>query len=148
MNPELRFKCRVLLLCIWPYSWLSAMISCFLSTMPQASCLRLIYLQLKWASSKIGVAQPLRGKTPKLKVLKPKINTLGPKSFFLLALASSVARKATEPQTAGRGVNCSLCMHLQAKAAVKVKIQFPNRETDDAKGCLWLLSWFWLGVCS
>ena len=89
-----------------------------------------------------------KGKNPKLKVLSPRINILGLKNLCLPALALSAARKATEPQTAGRKVNCSLCLHLQAKTAPKMRSQFPNRETDYAKGCLWLLSRFWVGMCS
>ena len=42
MNPELGFKCRALLLWIWPYNWPSTTIPHFYSTMLQASCLRLI----------------------------------------------------------------------------------------------------------
>ena len=89
-----------------------------------------------------------RGKTPKLKVLNPRKKNLSLRNFFLLAIALSVARKATEPQTAGEKVNYSLCFHLQAKTALKMKSKLPNRETDHAKGCLGLLSRFWVGVCS
>ena len=74
-----------------------------------------------------------RGKTPKLKALNPRINILGPKNLCLLALALSVARKVTELQTAGKKVNCSLCLCLQAKTALKMKNQFPNRETELCK---------------
>ena len=44
-----------------------------------------------------------------------------------------MARKATELQIAGKRVNCSLCLCLQAKATKKMKNQFLNRETDFEK---------------
>ena len=81
-----------------------------------------------------------RGKTPKLKVLSPRINILGLKNLHFLALALSEAKKTTELQTAGRKVNCSLCLCLQAKTALKIRSQFPSREIGYTKGCLWLLS--------
>ena len=83
-----------------------------------------------------------RGKTPTLKVLSPRINILGLKNLHLPILALSAARKATELQTADRKVSCSLCLHLQAKTAPKMRSQFPNWEIDYAKGYLWLLSRF------
>ena len=94
------------------------------------------------------VAQLQRGKTPKLKVLWPRINILGLKNLNLPAIVLSAARKATEPQTAGIRVICSLCLCFQAKTTQKKKNQFPNRETDFAKECLWLLIWFQFGVHS
>ena len=116
--------------------------------MLQASCLRLTCLQQKWASHKMGAARPPRGKTPKIKVLKPKISILGPKNVLLPAFALFAARKVTKLQTAGKKVNCSLCLRLQAKTAQKMENQFSNREIDYAKGYLWSLSWFWSGVNS
>ena len=112
------------------------------------SHLRLIRPQLKWASRKMGAAWLQRGKTPKSKVLRPRINILGLKNSSFLEIAMVVARKATEPQTAGKGVNCSLCLHLQAKTALEMTNQFPNKEIDFAKEYLWRLNWFWLGVRS
>ena len=113
-----------------------------------AACLGQIRLQVKWASHKSRIACLKRGKTPKLKVLWPRINILSLKNLSLQVIVLSVARKATEPRTIGNKVNCSLCLHLQANTEQKKKIQFPNRETDFVKGCLWLLIWFWLGVRS
>ena len=124
------------------------MISHFCSTVLQASQSRLIHLQLKWASYKARVVWIQRGNTPKIKVFQPIISFLGLKSLNLPAIVLSVARKATELQTASNGVTCSLCLHLQAKIAQKMKKQFPNRETDFAKECLWLLIWFWFGMQS
>ena len=112
------------------------MISRSHSTVLQASYLRLIHLQLKQAIHKMGVAWLPRGKTPKIKVLQTRVNILGPKYLLLPALVLSAARKATEPQTASKGVNCSLCLHLQAKTVQKMKNKFPNMETDSEKGCL------------
>ena len=83
-----------------------------------------------------------RGKNPKIKILYPRINILGLKNLCLASLALFVARKAIELQTAGIKVNCSLHLRLQAKTALKMRSQFPNRETDYAKGCLWLLTRF------
>ena len=60
---------------------------------------------------------------------------MGPKSLHSLAIAISAAKKATEPQTAGKRVNFSLYLYLQAETALKIKNQFPNRETDFAKEC-------------
>ena len=142
MNPQLEFKCRVFQHWIWPCNWPSTTISHFHSTMLQASRCRLKCLQQTRASCQRRVAQRPRGKAPKIKVLHPRINILGLKNLCLPALALSVAKKATEPQTAGRKVNCSLCLHLQAKPAPKMRSQFPNRETDHAKGYLWMLSRF------
>ena len=89
-----------------------------------------------------------REKNPKSKVLYPKINILGLESLCLLELALYAVRKAIEPQTDGRKVNCSLCLRVQAKIAPKMRSQFPKSETDYAKGCLWLLSRFWVGICN
>ena len=133
MNPELGLKCRALLLYIWPCNWLSATISHFHSTVLKASYLGLIRLQLKWASHKMGVAQLPRKKAPKTKVICPRINSLGPKNLNFPAIAMSAGKKATELHTAGKRVNCSLYLHLQAKTALKIKIQFPNRESDCVK---------------
>ena len=83
-----------------------------------------------------------RGKNPKIKVLHPRINILCLKNLLSLVIALSAVRKATELQTAGKNVSYSLCLRLQVKTAQKIKNQFPNRETDHEKGCLWLLSWF------
>ena len=135
MNPGLGFRCRAFQYWIQPCNWPSTTISCSCSTMLWASPFRLthpqlkwaghfrqIYPQLKWPRHNTGAAQPQRGKTPKLKVLQPRINILGLKNLNLLVIVLSVARKATEPQTVGKGVNCSLCLHLQAKTALKIKI--------------------------
>ena len=96
----------------------------------------------------MGAAWPLRGKTLKTKVLRPRTNNVGLKNTSLPAIAMSVARKATKLQTAGKRVNYSLCLHLQAKIALEMTTQFPNRETVFTKECLWMLNWFWLGVYS
>ena len=96
----------------------------------------------------MGAAQPQRGKTPKLKEYPPKKNILDIKNLNLLVIVLPVARKATEPQTVGKRVNCSLCLHLQAKTPLKLKNQFPNRVTDFAKEYLWLLIWFLFGLHS
>ena len=109
------------------------MVSCSNSTVLWASHLRPIHPQLKWANCTTGAAQPLRGKTPKTIVLQPRVNVLGLKNLSLLAIAMSKARKATKPQSAGNGVNYSLCLYLQAKATLEITNQFPNRETDFAK---------------
>ena len=89
-----------------------------------------------------------RGKTPKLKVLSPRINILGLKDLYLLAFALFVGRKFIELQTAGRKVNCSFCLHLNSETAPKMRSQFPNGEIDYEKGSLWLLNRFWVGVCN
>ena len=73
-----------------------------------------------------------RGKTPKIKVLHPRINILGLKNLHLLEFALSVARKATEQHTASRKVNCSLSLRLQAKTAPNMKSQFLNMEDNYA----------------
>ena len=72
------------------------MISHFYSAMVQASYFKLTYPQLKWLSHKMGVAQPLREKTPKLRVLNPGKTILSLKSLHFLATVLSVERKATE----------------------------------------------------
>ena len=90
----------------------------------------------------------LRGSTPKIKILQPRINILGLKSLNFLAIALFVVRKATEQQTASKRVHCSLWLCLLAKTALKMKNQFLNWETDSEKECLWLLVWFWFGMCS
>ena len=107
--------------------------------MLQASPFRLTRPQLKQAGRFTGAARPQRGETPKLKVFRPSINILGLKNLNLLVIVLSVAIKATGQQTVGKRVNCSLCLCLQAKTALKMKNQFPNKETDFAKECLWLL---------
>ena len=112
--------------------------------MLQASSFRLIHLQLKWVSYKIGVARLQRGKNPKTKVLQPRINTLGLKSLNLLEIVLSVPKKATKLQNTGKRVSYSLCLHLKAKNELKIKNQFPNMEIDFEKECLWMLSWFLL----
>ena len=96
----------------------------------------------------MAVAQLQRGKPLKLKVFQPKINILGPKNLKLLAIVLFAARKDTSLQIAGKAVNFSLYLCLQAKTAQNIKNQFPNRETDLAKECLLLLIWFWFGVRS
>ena len=96
----------------------------------------------------MGVAQPLRGKNPKTKGLRPRINTLGLKNLNLPEITMSAAQKATEPRTAGKGVNCSLCLYLQAKTALEITNRFSNRETYFAKECLWMINWFWVGMRS
>ena len=68
-EPRVWVQMQGLLLQIWPCNWPSTMISHFCSTMLQASYLRLICPQLKWASHKMGAAWLPRGKTLKLKVL-------------------------------------------------------------------------------
>ena len=146
MNPELGFKFKALLLWIWPCNWLNAIISHSCSAVLQAArlgqtclqlkraaCLGQIYLQVKWGSHKVRVACPQGRKTPKLKVLQPRINILGLKNLNLLEIILSAARGATGPHTVGNKVNCSLCLHLQAKTAQKKTNQFPNRETDFSK---------------
>ena len=60
----------------------------------------------------MGVAWPQRGDTSKIKVLRPKINILGPKTLNLLAIVLSAERKAAKLQTSGKGVNCSFFSHL------------------------------------
>ena len=85
-----------------------------------ASQSRLIHPQLKWASCKARAAQLQRGNTPKINVLQPRINILGLKNLHLPAIVLSAARNATELQTAGKGVNFSLGLHLQAKTALKI----------------------------
>ena len=84
----------------------------------------------------MGAARPQRGKTLKNKVLRPRMNILGLKSLYFPEIVLSAARNATESQTAGKRVNFNLCLCLQAKTALKIKNQFPNRETDFSKAYL------------
>ena len=66
----------------------------------------------------MGAAQLPRGKTPKIKVLRPRINILGLKKLHLLAIAMLSTKNTIELQIAGKRVNYSLCLCLQAKTAL------------------------------
>ena len=89
-----------------------------------------------------------RGKTPKFKVLNLRKKYSGTKKSPFAGNCFVCSKKATELQTAGIRVNCSLCLCLQGKTAQKIKSQFPNREIEYAKGCIWLLGRFWVAACS
>ena len=161
MNPGLGFRWRAFQHWIWPCNWLSTMISHYCSAMLWASPFRLTHPQLKWAGcfrqirrqlkqphQNTGAAQLQRRKTPKFKVLWCRISILGQKNLNLLVVVLSVEKKATQLQSVGKGVNCNLSLHVQAKTALKMKNHFPNRAINFAKKCLWLLIWFWFSMCS
>ena len=94
--------------------------------MLQVSHFRQICLQLNWPSHKARVAQPQRGKNPKLKVLGPIINSLGLKSLNLLAVALSVVRKAIELRTAGKNGKLQSLLVLAGKNCTEKENSVPK----------------------